>query len=212
MKGALEADAFVNAARELLNTNDPVGAERILAPVIQQFKVDAPVQHLMGQIKKAQGQLAEAERYFRAAIANDLKSGQYYNELGLVLQARGAYQDAIKIFRAASALVPSMLMVRVNIVRCFLALGDLTEAEREAREYIAIAPGADSLTLLGTVQQAQERYVSAGGSLPLATDAEPRIVRARWMLEELRLSLFAQHLGTDGPVSLQRIAKALDGA
>jgi ATP-dependent helicase HrpA len=29
------------------------------------------------------------------------------------------------------------------------------------------------------------------------------------MLEELRLSLFAQHLGTDGPVSLQRITKAL---
>ena len=101
MKGALEADAFVNAARELLNQNDAVGAERILAPVIHQFKVDAPVQHLMGQIKKAQGQLAEAERYFRAAIAHDLKSGQYYNELGLILQARGDCQDAIKIFRAA---------------------------------------------------------------------------------------------------------------
>lgn len=161
MKGALEADAFVNAARELLNQNDAVGAERILAPVIHQFKVDAPVQHLMGQIKKAQGQLAEAERYFRAAIAHDLKSGQYYNELGLILQARGDYQDAIKIFRAASALVPSFLMVRVNIVRCFMALGDLAEAEREAREYIAIAPGADSLTLLGTVQQAQERHQDA---------------------------------------------------
>ena len=161
MKGALEADAFVNAARELLNQNDAVGAERILAPVIHQFKVDAPVQHLMGQIKKAQGQLAEAERYFRAAIAHDLKSGQYYNELGLILQARGDYQDAIKIFRAASALVPSFLMVRVNIVRCFMELGDLAEAEREAREYIAIAPGADSLTLLGTVQQAQERHQDA---------------------------------------------------
>ena len=107
MKGTLEADAFVNAARELLNTNDPVGAERILAPVIHMFKADAPVQHLMGQIKKAQGQMPEAERYFRAAIAHDLKSGQYYNELGLVLQARGAYEDAIKVFRAASALVPS---------------------------------------------------------------------------------------------------------
>ncbi|MBK6705418.1 MAG: tetratricopeptide repeat protein [Caulobacteraceae bacterium] len=106
MKGALEADAFVNAARELMNQNDAVGAERILAPIIHQFKADAPVQHLMGQIKKAQGQLAEAERYFRAAIAHDLKAGQYYNELGLVLQARGAYGEAIKIFRAAAALAP----------------------------------------------------------------------------------------------------------
>lgn len=161
MKGAFEADAFVNAARELLNTNDAVGAERILSPVIHQFKADAPVQHLMGQIKKAQGQLAEAERYFRAAIAHDLKSGQYYNELGLVLQARGAYEEAIKVFRAASALVPSMLMVRVSIVRCLMSLGDLTDAEREAREYIAIAPGPESWTLLGTVQRAQERHQEA---------------------------------------------------
>ncbi len=62
---------------------------------------------------------------------------------------------------------------------------------------------------MADVQQATERYISAGGSVPLAADAPDRIVRARWMLEELRLSLFAQHLGADGPVSLQRITKVL---
>jgi ATP-dependent helicase HrpA len=31
------------------------------------------------------------------------------------------------------------------------------------------------------------------------------------MLEELRLSLFAQHLGAVGPVSVQRIRRALEG-
>jgi ATP-dependent helicase HrpA len=62
---------------------------------------------------------------------------------------------------------------------------------------------------MAEVQQATERYISAGGELPLASGAQPAIVRARWMLEELRLSLFAQHLGTTEPVSLQRITKAL---
>jgi ATP-dependent helicase HrpA len=33
--------------------------------------------------------------------------------------------------------------------------------------------------------------------------------RVRWMLEELRVSLFAQQLGTDGPVSVQRVRKAI---
>ena len=32
---------------------------------------------------------------------------------------------------------------------------------------------------------------------------------ARWLLEEYRVSLFAQQLGTAEPVSLQRIQKAL---
>lgn len=36
-----------------------------------------------------------------------------------------------------------------------------------------------------------------------------RLVTARWLLEELRVSLFAQQLGAQGPVSLQRIRKAL---
>jgi ATP-dependent helicase HrpA len=37
-------------------------------------------------------------------------------------------------------------------------------------------------------------------------------VRARWALEELRVSLFAQSLGTAEPVSLQRIKKLLTAA
>ena len=59
------------------------------------------------------------------------------------------------------------------------------------------------------VQLAQGRYVTAGGTLPLDPAAAARIIRARWMLEELRLSLFAQHIATAEPVSLQRITKVL---
>ena len=33
----------------------------------------------------------------------------------------------------------------------------------------------------------------------------------RWMLEELRVSLFAQQLGTPGPISAKRIRTALAG-
>ena len=59
------------------------------------------------------------------------------------------------------------------------------------------------------VQSATERYRAAGGELPLPADAPGRIRHARWLLEELRISLFAQHLGTAESVSLQRIVKVL---
>ena len=58
-------------------------------------------------------------------------------------------------------------------------------------------------------QTATERYLKAGGEIPLAPFSPPQIVKARWMLEELRISLFAQHLGTTESVSLQRITKVL---
>ncbi|MCU1524524.1 MAG: hrpA, partial [Microbacteriaceae bacterium] len=65
---------------------------------------------------------------------------------------------------------------------------------------------------MAEVQSATERYVAAGGSLPLAPDSPEHLIRARWLLEELRLSLFAQHLGTAEPASLQRITKVLASA
>ncbi len=153
---ALDNSALANAARELLNRGDAVGAERVLAPVFSQLKGSPAVLHLMGLIKKAQNQLEAAERHFRSAIAHALSEGGYYNDLGLVLQARGEYAEAIRVLRAALALMPEAAAVRVNLVRCLMAAGDYIEAEREANAYIAAAPGPEAWTLLGQVQRGQE--------------------------------------------------------
>ncbi|MDE1952683.1 MAG: ATP-dependent RNA helicase HrpA [Betaproteobacteria bacterium] len=50
------------------------------------------------------------------------------------------------------------------------------------------------------LQQAQQ-----GGASP-----DPRLVELRWMLEELRVALFAQELRTPTPVSVKRVEKAWD--
>jgi ATP-dependent helicase HrpA len=59
------------------------------------------------------------------------------------------------------------------------------------------------------LDQALALYETAGGKLPLQQHAPAHLVKARWMLEEFRVSLFAQSLGTAEPISLQRIKKAL---
>ena len=41
--------------------------------------------------------------------------------------------------------------------------------------------------------------------------ADPRLEEFRWLLEELRVSLFAQELRTPTPVSVKRLQKALEG-
>lgn len=58
-------------------------------------------------------------------------------------------------------------------------------------------------------ERAATAYADAGGAVPVPPDAAPALVHTRWMLEELRVSIFAQQLGTSEPVSLQRITKAL---
>jgi ATP-dependent helicase HrpA len=43
-----------------------------------------------------------------------------------------------------------------------------------------------------------------------ALPPSPELIAVAWMLEELRVSFFAQSLGTNGKVSEKRIEKALD--
>jgi ATP-dependent helicase HrpA len=73
---------------------------------------------------------------------------------------------------------------------------------------LAENPGRDRVWLT-EVEQATRLYLDAGGTMPLTATTSPRLAAVRWMLEELRLSLFAQHVGTVGSVSLARIRKAL---
>ncbi|NYE19742.1 ATP-dependent RNA helicase HrpA [Microbacterium immunditiarum] len=59
------------------------------------------------------------------------------------------------------------------------------------------------------IERATAQYSEAGGTIPPAADAPRALVHVRWLLEEYRVSLFAQRLGTAEPVSAQRIGKAL---
>lgn len=51
--------------------------------------------------------------------------------------------------------------------------------------------------------------VEAVDSPSLSADRRAAVAEVRWLVEELRVSLFAQQLGTSEPVSAKRIRKAL---
>ncbi|MFS0732474.1 ATP-dependent RNA helicase HrpA [Microbacterium sp. 1P10UB] len=71
-------------------------------------------------------------------------------------------------------------------------------------------PGRDRQRMT-EFERAAAVYGDAGGTIPLDPDPSPALARARWLLEEYRISLFAQRLGTAEPVSLQRLTKTLAG-
>ena len=57
------------------------------------------------------------------------------------------------------------------------------------------------------IQRLEDRYVTLTERLPWSTGMED----IGWMLQELRISLFAESLGTKGSVSEKRVEKAMDG-
>lgn len=66
----------------------------------------------------------------------------------------------------------------------------------------------DRLNLL-IIQRLEEGYQQQLKQVPKGELIKPELVDIRWMIEELRVSLFAQALGTKYPVSEKRIQQAL---
>jgi ATP-dependent helicase HrpA len=55
-----------------------------------------------------------------------------------------------------------------------------------------------------------EEYEQLRARLPGTGAPDDPVARVRWMIEELRVGLFAQGIGTPRPVSEQRVYKAID--
>jgi ATP-dependent helicase HrpA len=69
------------------------------------------------------------------------------------------------------------------------------------------SPGRDAM-LMATVHRCEDALAQARQRLPESRRGE--LDDVGWMIEELRVSLFAQTLGTPAPVSERRILAALD--
>jgi len=69
-------------------------------------------------------------------------------------------------------------------------------------------PARDAANM-AVVQRVEQAYRQAIADLPAARRNDPDVTEVRWLLEELRVSLFAQTLGTLAPVSENRVLAVL---
>ncbi|MFE2910016.1 ATP-dependent RNA helicase HrpA [Kitasatospora indigofera] len=122
-----------------------------------------------------------------------------------------------------------VLLTAVNDIRLHLAslvhpgfvtdtgwrrLGDLKRyllAVDRRLEALPNHPQRDAQQLL-KVQQVQRAYGELLAAVPAGRRPGPEVRQIRWMIEELRVSFFAQSLGTPTPVSEKRIMKAMEAA
>jgi ATP-dependent helicase HrpA len=66
--------------------------------------------------------------------------------------------------------------------------------------------------LMGTVAGVQAAYLNRVAALPPGEPPGEELRKVRWLIEELRVSLWAQQLTTAEPVSVQRVERALSTA
>jgi ATP-dependent helicase HrpA len=80
-------------------------------------------------------------------------------------------------------------------------------ARRLERLPDVVAADRDRMRAINELEEAYERRLA---EWPRGRPVPPALRDLRWALEELRVSHFAQGLGTRGPVSAKRIRRVLD--
>jgi ATP-dependent RNA helicase HrpA len=93
-------------------------------------------------------------------------------------------------------------------------LPDLTRYLRAAQRRLDTLPAAPARDReqLATVSRVERERATWLAELPERRRSDPDVEAVRWMVEELRVSLFAQTIGTAYPVSEKRIYRAMDAA
>jgi ATP-dependent helicase HrpA len=138
-----------------------------------------------------------------------------------ILDARRAVQRRLEAIASVPALRPARDDVARQLGRLvfpgFAAatgtrrLGDVERYLRAAERRLerlpdAPAPDLDKLRAIAELEAAYRAKVEA---LPAGAPRPAALVEARWMLEELRVSQFAQALGVRGQASAKRVRKLL---
>ncbi len=123
---------------------------------------------------------------------------------------------------ASPAVLPAQLDIRAQLERLvhpgFVAgtgadrLPDLLRYLTAVQRRLDALPGATDRDRerLTRVEQVEQEHATWLAGLRPERRVDPDVRAVRWMLEELRVSLFAQQLGTPSPVSEKRIYRAMD--
>jgi serine/threonine-protein kinase len=157
-------------------------AARLLRRAQQRYAGDFWINHKLGrQLLKGEdkGQLADAVRFYTAAVAlRPTSPGTHYN-LGLALHAQGRLDEAIVAYRQARELDPKYFAAHYNLGTALHAKGKLDEAVREFQEALRLDPkSAWTHHLLGNTLLDLHRLDEAVGEFREALRLDSTLARA----------------------------------
>jgi ATP-dependent helicase HrpA len=122
----------------------------------------------------------------------------------------------------SAALLPSLMDIKAQlgglVFPGFVSatgrerLPDVVRYLRAIEKRLDVLPNAAARDRerLSRVDQVQQEYRQLLAGLPPDGHRDETVRQIRWMIEELRVSLFAQTVGTPRPVSEKRIYRAME--
>jgi ATP-dependent helicase HrpA len=151
------------------------------------------------------------------------KTGEVVAQVARILDAVRDVERRLETLGAAP-FEPARRDVRAQLARLVfpgfatrMGAARLTDVERylrAAERRLERLPDATAVDLdrMRAVHELEQAYRARLDAWPRGRAVPAALREVPWMIEELRVSQFAQGLGTNGPVSAKRIRRALAGA
>ena len=138
----------------------------------------------------ALGLVEDAERFWKAAIANQPDFAEPYYNLGVLSSERRNFEMAVALYTRAVTLAPKYVAALNNLGNALKELGRLSEAEAALRRAVTLEPTrAEACNNLAQVLLKLERFDEARPWLDRALSLNPQLAEA--LLTRGRLHLEA---------------------
>ena len=225
---ALDAPAD-SALLDRLSMHDRLGLAGSPYPSVTELLADSRAAVVGGLVDGGTRVRSEADFTALVERARHFVAPSVHDFLGEVLRVLDGWRTVDKLLsgRADMVLLPALADMKGQLER-LVHSGFLSEAgpeqlrryptylraltlRREGLDRGGAAVNRDR-ELMDRIAELQESYLHQVAALPEGRPPGERLRRARWMLEELRVSLWAQQLGTAQPVSDQRLRAVLKGS
>ncbi len=135
-----EPDALHMLGLIAYRAGDRAGALNCLRQACQSAKAPGLIFSDLTEMLRQQGQLGEAERAGRIAVARDPSLSGAWNNLGIVLQEMGKLDESRACLEKVVALEPGNAQAHNNLGNTFCRLGQFDLARRHWQQALAIRP------------------------------------------------------------------------
>jgi len=175
----------------------------------------------LAEMCRQKGLLADGEEAARRAVSMDPALVSGWNNLGIVLQEAGKFEESLACLERVIALQPDWPEAHNNLANTSRRLGRMDRAEWHYRQALALNPSyAEAHSNLAFLLSSQGCYDEAAAAAQQAIELSPRLVDAYLNLAEVEISRhrhdaalraldMLQAFAPQHPVALVARAKAL---
>ena len=154
-------------------------AERLYRLILAADPQKPDVHHNLGAVLARHGRLAEALPHLKTAVEGRPSQSKYWSACIQVMQALGAREEMVELYRKLIALQPGAALAHYNLANTLKDLGRLEEAAASYCAALNLTPRlAPAHNNLGNVFKLQDKLSDADASYRAAIAADPKFAEA----------------------------------